>query len=196
MFTRNLASVLAVTGVLWGCGSGQNPGSPGGSASHPVVHKTLNPAEAQSRSLVSAVPATKGGSLPVQVKFRLRERPDVAQPLDIDIAIVPVSAILERVAGKVEVEEGLELLDGGEIPATDRPAEGVTLQHTVKVRPKRDGIFTVTAVLTIDSLGRSTNETFSIPVIAGSGMPDLPAKPGAAGSRGSATKPQPAAATQ
>jgi hypothetical protein len=192
MFTRNLVGLLALAGVLSGCGSGPNS-APAGSATHPAVPKTLKPADPQSRNMVSAVPATKGGSLPVQVKFRLRERPDVAQPLEVDLAIVPVSAVLERVAGKVEVEDGLELVEGGEIPATDRPAEGVTIQHTVKVLPKRDGIFTMTAVLTLDSLGRSSNETFSIPVIAGSGMPDLPAKPGAATARGSAPRPQPAA---
>jgi len=84
-------------------------------------------------------------------------------------------------------------VDGGQIPAADRPPEGVSIAHTIRVLPKRDGIFTLSAVLTVDSAGQSNRETYSIPIIAGSGMPDLPTKPAtpasSAGSPGTAAKP-------
>jgi len=129
---------------------------------------------------VNAVADPKGGDpVPVQVKFQLRSRPDVAQPLDVDIAIVPVSGSVDRVVGTVEGEDGLDVVDGAQIPAADRPPEGVSIPHIIRVLPKRDGIFTLSAVLTVDSAGQSSRATYSIPIIAGAGMPDLPAKPAA-----------------
>ena len=199
-FTRNLSAALAAAGLLWGCGSGKDAGSAGAAKQQPTVRKALKPAD-KTLSMVSAVAdRTRGGPVPVQVKFELKARPEPAQPLDVDIAIVPVSGAVDRVTGKVEGEDGLELLDGAQIPTAERPAEGVAIEHTVRVLPKRDGIFTLSASLTVDAAGQTTSATFAIPVIAGAGMPELQAKPAgtaagsAAGPRG--TKPAPAAATQ
>lgn len=179
MLTRNLGAGLAALGLLFGCGSDKSPGAPAGSAAYAAAHKAVTE-DTQSRNMVAAVRAPKGTPVPVLVRYELRERPEIAQPLDVDIAIVPVSGSVDRIAGRVEVEDGLELVDGAQIPTADRPAEGTILRHTVKVVPKRDGIFSLRAVLTVDSAGQSSNETFSIPVIAGAGMPDLPAPaPGA-----------------
>ena len=46
----------------------------------------------------------------MQVKFDLQRKPEVAQPLDVTIAIVPTASNLDRVFGKVEGEEGLEMV--------------------------------------------------------------------------------------
>ena len=62
----------------------------GGSA--PRRRKPANPADARLRTMVNAVPGHKPTTLPVQVKFDLRDRPQVAQPLDIELVIVPLSA--------------------------------------------------------------------------------------------------------
>jgi hypothetical protein len=174
MIARNLGCLLAAAALTGGCGSGNTPAA-AGAAAPPVVHKAARPADGRSRNMVNAVPETKEGPNPVQVKFQLRQRPDVSQPLDIDLVIVPVSGTVDRIAGKVEVEDGMELIDGGEIAAADRPVEGVDIPHAVKVLPKRDGIFTLTAVLSVDAAGQTIRQSFSIPVIAGAGMPDLPA---------------------
>jgi len=91
--------------------------------------------------------------------------------------IVPLTGTLDRVSGKVEADDGLELVDGGQIPPTDRPVQGVPIEHLIKVLPKRDGIFTFSAILTMEAGGQSSTEMFSIPLIAGAGLKDLPAKP-------------------
>jgi hypothetical protein len=130
--------------------------------------------------MVSAVAASKPSMVPVQVKFDLRERPDVGRPVGVDLAIVPMSASVDRVSGKVEGEDGLELIEGGEIAATERPAEGVPIRHAVKVLPKRDGIYTVRAVVTVEAAGVSSTESYSMPVIAGTGAGENPGKPGPA----------------
>ncbi len=126
--------------------------------------------------MVSAASSARTGPATVQLRFELRERPDVAQPLDIDVVILPASATLDRLSGRVEAGDGLQLTEGSEIAPTDRPADGVPIRHSIRVLPKREGLFTVTAVVSLDAAGQSWSQTFSIPVIVGAGVPE-PAKP-------------------
>jgi hypothetical protein len=191
----HLPAWLAVLVLAAGCGSGTTP-----SASTPAAHsaapkKPVNPAEARLRTMVSAVPDHKSTTLPVQVKFDLRDRPQVAQPLDIEVVIVPLSGAVDRVSGAIEADAGLDLVDGASIPATDRPAEGVPIEHNLKVLPTRDGIFTFRVTITVDSAGQTSSETFSMPVIAGAGMP-VPPKPAAAPGGKPLTTPPKTAALQ
>ena len=177
---RCSAAALGAVAILGACSSGETPGAAASAArpSQAAQRKSL-PSNVLSPDMVSAVSAGGTGAPAVQVKFELRQRPGVAQPVDIDLAIVPASGALDRVSGKVEVGDGLELVAGGEIPPTERPVEGVPILHSIKVLPKKDGIFTVSAVLGVDAAGESSTQTFSIPVIVGAGLPEQPAKPAA-----------------
>jgi hypothetical protein len=169
---RNLALSLAAAALLAGCGSRSPPGSaPARTAAQSAARKAASPSDELSRNMVSAVAATKPSAVPVQVKFELRDRPGVDQPLEIDLAIVPMSASVDRISGKVEGEDGLELVDGAEIAPMERPVEGVPIRHLVKVLPKREGIFTVRAVLTVDAAGSASTESYLMPVIADSAAP-------------------------
>jgi hypothetical protein len=141
-----------------------------------VTRKSLSGADELSRNMVSAVAANKPSALPIQVKFELRDRPRVGQPVNLDLAIVPMSAAVDRVSGKVEGEEGLDVVDGAEIAATDRPVEGAPIRQAVKVLPKHEGILTVHAIVTVDSGGQTSSETYAIPLIAGDGSTDLPGR--------------------
>lgn len=173
-----MLAVLAAA-LLGGCGSHSPEGGPGGRpAGKTLAKKPPSPADEFSRNMVSAVAANKPSMVPVQVKFDLRDRPDVGQPVNVDLAIVPMSASVDRVSGKVEGEEGLELIEGGEIAATERPAEGVPIRHAVKVLPKREGIFTVRAVVTVEAAGVASTESYAMPVIAGAGAGENPGKAG------------------
>ena len=177
---RCSAAALGAVAILGACSSGETPGAAASAArpSQAAQRKSL-PSSVLSPDMVSAVSSGGTGAPAVQVKFELRQRPGVAQPVDIDLAIVPVSGALDRVSGKVEVGDGLELVAGGEIPPTERPVEGVPILHSIKILPKKDGIFTVSAVLGVDAAGESSSQTFSIPVIVGAGLPEQPAKPAA-----------------
>jgi hypothetical protein len=165
---RNLALSLAVAALLAGCGWRSPSGSGPAQTPARTAKKALGASDELSRNMVSAVPANKPSTVPLQVKFELRERPDIGQPLELDLAIVPMSAAVDRVSGKVEGEDGLELVDGAEIAPTEHPVEGVPIRHVVKVLPKREGIFTVRAVLTADAGGSPSTESYLMPVIADS----------------------------
>jgi hypothetical protein len=190
---RNFALSVAAATAFAGCGSHSDGTSATRAPAKPIVRKGLNPADDTSR-MVSAVAASKPSTLPVQLKFDLHDRPDIGQPLDVDLAIVPMSASVDRVAGTLEGEDGLELLDGGQIAPTDRPVEGVPIRHSVKVLPKREGIFTLHAVLTVDAAGQSSTGTYSVPVIAAARGSDAPA--GTQGSPKATGGPAPAAAAR
>jgi len=174
---RNLALSVAAAALLVGCGWGSSGDAAKPAAAKPVTRKAVNAAAELSRNMVSAVAANKPSALPIQVKFELRERPQVGQPVDLELAIVPMSASVDSVSGKVEGEEGLEVVEGAQIAPTDHPAEGTPIRQSVKVLPKQEGILTVHAVVTVDAAGQTSSEAYAVPLIAARGTPDLPGKP-------------------
>lgn len=173
---RNICLGLALAALLWGCGSGSQPNGLASTAHKPASARK-QASDDGLRNLVSAVAAKKVASMPLQVKFVLKARPDVGQPLDVDLVIVPLSGSVDRLSGKIEGTDGLSVEDGAQIASVDRPVEGTAIHHAIRVLPQREGIFTFNAVLTVDSAGQTLTESYGVPVIAGAGMPDLPAKP-------------------
>ena len=65
------------------------------------------------------------------------------------------------------------------------------VRHTLRILPKRDGIFVVSAVVSVDTASESLSRTFSIPLIAGQGLGEFAAKSEVAG--GQATQGRPGA---
>jgi hypothetical protein len=173
----NAAAALLLAALLGGCGSSHEETPATRAATR--AKKALNPKDVLARSLVGAATSVKPGSspIPVQVKFALLGRPDVAQPVDIDLAIVPTASNLDRIFGKVEGEEGLELVGSGELEPAEKPVENTPIERTIKVLPKKNGIYLLTAVVSVDMGGQISTQSYSIPVIAGTGIPDLPTKP-------------------
>jgi hypothetical protein len=186
----SLGPALAATVMLFGCGSGESPGIAGTAPNPAAAARKPQPGEVVSPNMVSAVSSARTGPASVQVRFELRERPDVAQPLDIDLVILPGSATVDRLYGRVEVADGLHLTEGAQIAPSDRPGDGIPIRHSIKVLPTRDGIFTVNAVVSVDSAGQSWSQTFSLPVIVGAGSA-VPVK-----SSSAAAPTKPAAATR
>jgi len=185
---RNLIVNLAAFSLgtaLSACGSHQEPGAAAAAASQ--AHKEAMQA-VSGLGMVAAVAPPGAGPSSVQVKFELLGHPDVAQPLDVDVVIVPLLGNVERISGKFSADDGLEVVSGQNIPVAEKPAEGTPIHYSVKVLPRRDGIFTLTAILAVDAAGRSTTETYSMPVIAGAGFSGAltPAVSSAAGEAGAA----------
>ena len=163
--------------LLAGCGAADTP-----------VAQALNPtkkkAQAQPRhatevdastaDMTPAVNLSKSTG-PLEVKFELLAKPQPGQPLDIDLALIPRDAIL-RLMMKVDADRGLELVKGSDPLAVERPGVGVPIRRTVTVVPKTDGIYVLMATVTTTVEGDSKTLTYSVPLIAGVGVPELPAK--------------------
>lgn len=175
-----LVAAIAAWSLI-GCGSGSGAGTAAAAAGKQSQKASAN-AEGLA-SMVNGVAPPGATTSSVQVKFQLKARPEVAQPLDVDVVIVPVYGNLERISGKVAGDDGLELVSGQDIAAIQKPVEGTPIHHSIQVLPKHPGVFTLTTVLTVDSEGQSTGQSFSTPVIAGDSAPataQTPSPPGPA----------------
>jgi hypothetical protein len=170
--TRNALAGVVLVALLGACGSSQD----GSSQAVNTAHKTRKN-EAKGAYMVSAVTQTKPGTAPqpVQVKFALRSRPTPNQALDVNLQIVPTASNLDRITGHVDGDEGLEMVGSGELAEAEKPVENTPIERSLQVLPKHDGIYTLTATVTVEMGGQSSTQTYQFPVISGTGLPDLPA---------------------
>jgi hypothetical protein len=177
------AGWLAVLAAGWllvvsGCGSGTSPGA-AASAANAKAHKQhkspTTPGEEPLDDMVAAVSASKAGP-PVELKFSLPTRPEVGQVMDIDVAVVPRAPVPDTVSVSFQVVDGIDIVDGSQVEPVGNLVDGTPIRHVVKILPKRDGIFALTAVVSFTSANLDSNRTFAIPVIAGEGLPDQIAK--------------------
>jgi hypothetical protein len=177
---RWAAFVLTAAVGLSGCGSSE----PDPTAATPTSGKP-KATHSGAADMVAAVSASKTPG-PVDVDFALVARPVVGKPVDIRVALTP-NVELERVYARFQASDGLDLATGQETGHIEHPPVGTNIDHTVTVTPKADGIFYVTATVISDSSTASESRVYSIPIIAGAGLPELP--PPAAQAAASTTKP-------
>jgi hypothetical protein len=176
-------ALIAAFGLA-GCGSSEDAASKAAAKSKKSqTHATVDPANRPTTDMIAGVTLGKPGP-PVELKYELREAPQVGQPLDLDIAVVP-DATVSRIYAKFQAGQGLELVEGGELASIDKPVPKTAIRHVVRLIPKTDGIYTVSATVAADLPNDSITRTYSIPVIVGEGLPDdspapPPAAPGAA----------------
>jgi hypothetical protein len=167
-----LALMLA---ALAGCGSADDAAQADGTSGASGTRKSLSPETARlTANMVSAVSAGTG-TAPVEVKFEFGGRPEAGKPLEVSLVLIPTTP-LERLYARFQPGEGLELVKGEETEQFTRPVSGAPIAHTLTVIPQRDGIFTLHAVVLTDSQTDSVTRNFSIPLIAGSGLPELAPK--------------------
>jgi hypothetical protein len=189
MTKGSLLPFVAVV-LLAAChGSDQAPGSkPAPAARAPTTAQGPTP-EQLTVGMVEAVTIGKS-TLPVAVKFDLPRRPQVGQPLDVVIAVMPQDA-----AGSARVEaagvDGLQLgASAGpfDIPS---PQAGQVYRLTVPVIPSAEGVQFLALVVSLKRDDVIESRSFSVPLIVGAA-----AAPGAAGAvpAGPRTAPAPAAA--
>jgi hypothetical protein len=171
--------VAAVAGALlglYGCGSSSGTADAAHSKQQANANRReTDPANRPPQDMVAAVSVGKGGP-PVGLKFELRSTPQAGQPVELDLAVLPDAPAIERIDGRVDGNENLTLVDGSELAAVEKPAQGSVIRHVVRLLPKQDGIFTVTAAVTVTLANDSITRTFTIPVVVGEGLPELTAK--------------------
>jgi hypothetical protein len=165
---------LSFAALAAGCGSADEGAQADAKGAKVQSAKNAGDGSAVRADMVSAVSASKAGP-PVTLKFALNQRPMVGEPIDIDVALIPVSD-LTRLYARFQPSTGLTLVKGGESPQFERPKTGEPIHHTVTVMANEDGIYYITAAVVADAEESSLTRTFSIPVIAGNGV-TAPAKP-------------------
>ncbi|HVY80429.1 MAG TPA: hypothetical protein VG994_05555 [Steroidobacteraceae bacterium] len=161
--------VLMAAAGLTSCGGAHEP-DPATAA--PAPNKPAVARAADAPDMVSAVSTSKAPAA-VDVKFALAERPVVGKPVDIRLALTPVVE-LERLYARFQASQGLTLVKGEETGQIERPAIGKDISHVVTVNPTADGIYFVTVTVISDSPTESVSRIYSIPIIAGAGLPELP----------------------
>ena len=105
---------------------------------------------------------------------------------ELDVALIPMDPALAHVSAKFEGEAGLQLVDAGDSVSVDKPPPGIPIKRTITVLPQADGIYTLHAMVTASSDGDSRTTSFAVPVIAGAGLQDPPAKAAATASANAA----------
>ena len=110
-----------------------------------------------------------GAEAPIDLRFSIRDRPQVGQEDEIDYAIIPQVAGLATIRVVFGSFGNLQVVNHGPALAGIKPASGVPIFGSVTVRPVKAGLFTLTAAVAVESPAQSVVWPFSIPVIAGEG---------------------------
>jgi hypothetical protein len=175
------AGWLATSGLGLVLGSGCGSGDPAATAASVKTHKqsktvlAAKQGEEDLADMVAAVNSTKAAS-PVELKFALTARPEVGQVMDLDVAVVPHEPVPESLSVAFQVADGLDIVDGSQLERVEKLVNGTPIRHVVRILPKRDGIFALTAIVSFAASNQDGSRTFSIPVIAGEGLPEQVAK--------------------
>ena len=165
-------ALLAAASLVAGCGyiSGSHPAAAAHSAAKAKAYAPP-PVDPTTRALAAMVEAVapSGTQAPIELRFSIRERPQVGQEDEIDYAIIPQAAGLDTVRLVFGSLDGLQVVSHGPTLAAIKPATGVPIFGSVTVRPVKAGLFTLTATVAVESPTQSVMWPFSIPVIAGEG---------------------------
>lgn len=157
-------------GLLAACGyfGGSQPGK----AAHPPIRaqaaQPLDPAARALAGMVDAVGPSRS-DVPVELKFSIRNRPEVGEDDEIDYALVPQAQGIEQIHLAFGALEGLEVTSHGPILAAVKPASGAPIFGSVTVRPGKTGVFTLTAAVGVQSNNQSRAWIFRIPIITADG---------------------------
>ena len=109
--------------------------------------------------------AAQGKSqLPVRLKFELKQRPVIGQPLDVDLAVMPQ---IDASAADIQVTggDGLNVAPGAK--QADLPAleAGQVYRQTVTVIATTDGVLLLGLTVSLKHDEMTDSRAFSIPLI-------------------------------
>jgi hypothetical protein len=129
----------------------------------PVVAKKGPSAEELTAGMVEA--AAQGKSqLPVRLKFELKQRPVIGQPLEVDVAVMPQ---IDAGAAQLQVMGGDGLTVAPAAKQVDLPAveAGQVYRETVTVTPAVDGVLLLGLTVSLKHDEMTDSRAFSVPLI-------------------------------
>ena len=163
--------LCAVVGLLAACGYFSGGAHPMLTSHGKPKAQTAQPMDPTARALAGMVEAVgpSGAQPPVELRFSIRNRPQVGQDDEVDYALIPQVGGLDTIHLAFGALDGLQVTNKGPSLAAIKPATGVPIFGSVMVRPTKAGLFTLTAAVAVESSAGSVVWPFSIPVIAGDG---------------------------
>ena len=129
----------------------------------PVAAKKGPSAEELTAGMVEA--ASQGKSqLPVRLRFELKQRPVIGQPLDVDVAVMPQ---IDASAADIQVTGGDGLTVAPEAKQVALPAveAGQVYRQTVTVTATGDGVLLLGLTVSLKHDEMTDSRAFSIPLI-------------------------------
>lgn len=167
---RRGVAAAAASLLLAACGylGGSHPAAAGHPGQKSGAPQPMDPAAQALAAMVDAVgPST--AHAPVDLRFSIHKRPQIGQDDEIDYALVPRVAGLQKIRIAFGSFAGLQVVSHGPDLAAIKPASDVPIFGSVTVRPTKEGLFTLTAAVAVETPTESVVWPFSIPIIAGEG---------------------------
>lgn len=157
-------------GLVAACGhsGGPQPTPAARSPSQAHAGQEMDPAARALAGMVEAV-GPSGAQPPIELRFAIRDRPQVGADDEVDYALIPRAPGLDTIRLVFGSLEGLQVVSHGPALAAIKPAIGVPIFGSVTVRPVKAGLFTLTAAVAVESASQSVVWPFTIPVITGEG---------------------------
>lgn len=167
---RRGVPAAAASLLLAACGylGGSHPAHPGPSGPRSGVPQPMDPDAQALAAMVDAVgPST--AHAPVDLRFSIRRRPRIGEDDEIDYALLPRVPGLQKIRIDFASFNGLQVVSHGPDLAAIKPASDQPIFGSVTVRPTKEGLFTLTAAVAVETPTESVVWPFSIPIIADEG---------------------------
>ena len=135
----------------------------------PVPGGTATPAddaEQATKGMVSGVAGGRPEDAIVELKFELKSRPEVGKPLTIDIALMPRVATDTMNITYLATDE-LTVQPTTMPSKYERVQAGSVYRNQATVIPKENGVFSLSAIVMVQTDTGDITRTFAIPVVIG-----------------------------
>jgi hypothetical protein len=164
---RDLFIVATLVALLSACGEDSEPTAQGPAATPaPTPAATASEVEEATRGMVAGVAPGRAADAVVDLKFELKSRPEVGKPLTIDIALLP-NVATDVMNVTYLANEGLTVQTSNLPSRYERVQRGSVYRHQATVIPKDNGVFSLSAIVMVQTEAGDVTRTFSIPVVVG-----------------------------
>jgi hypothetical protein len=164
---RDLVVVAIFAALLAACGEDPAPvaaGAPATATAEPAAPAAE--VEAATRGMVRGVAPGRAEDAAVDLKFDVKSRPEVGKPVTIDIALLP-NVASEVMNVTYLANEGLTVQTSTLPSRYERVHPGSVYRHQATVVPRDNGVFSLSAVVMVQTEAGDVTRTFSIPVVVG-----------------------------
>ena len=155
-------SILFVCAAVLGITACSSEPEPEVIVPNPVaaVVKPEDPTAKMARAVGNGKPGAA-----VEIKYEIMTKPEVGQPTDVEIALIPGAGV-ETIDATISGMEGVTV--SGQLTANYSQVEaGRAYKHTFSLLPERNGVYYLTVAVSTKMGGASLGRTFSIPLAVG-----------------------------